>query len=187
MYNEADDMGNTGIDPKIQALIQQISKMGRGGDTLLAHLTPGEMEVPKEVQTPKVLATLKQAYESKGVSPQQFTAGSPQSSMNPQTGLPEYNFMSAFLPAALGIAGSFAMPWLAPEFAAASPALAGAIGGGAGTGLGSSPVVSIDSNPLNAIYQNYASTDSQILAIIVVRIGNSNTSCRASMEWLEIK
>jgi len=93
------------------------------------------MTVPPEVQTPKVLATLKKAYEKKGVHPQQFTAGSPASSVNPATHLPEYNFMSSFLPAALGIAGSIAMPELAPGLLG-SGALAGAVGGGVGTTAG---------------------------------------------------
>lgn len=121
------------IDPGMLQILQAVAKMGRGGDTLLAHLTPGEIAVPPEVQTPKVLATIDKAMEKKGVDMQQFTAGSPQSSMNPQTSLPEYNFMSAFLPAALGLAGSMIVPGLG---LAMSPALAGAIGGGAGTALG---------------------------------------------------
>lgn len=110
--------------------------MGRGGDTLMAHLTPGEVEVPPEVQTPKVLATLKKAFEDKGVSAQQFTAGSPQSSLNPQTGLPEYNFMSAFLPAALGIAGAVAAPMTGGTSLGLSDLALASLGGGLGTTAG---------------------------------------------------
>lgn len=58
---------------------------------------------------------------------------------------------------------------------------------GAGSGLGSTPTIAIDDNSLNAIYQNYDSSNSQIFAIIVDRIGTSNTTCRAAFEWLEIK
>lgn len=116
-----------------QQVLQQAAGQGRGGDTMIAHLTPGEKTVPPEIQTPKVLATLNRAYKDKGVSPQQFTAGTPQSSQNPKTGLPEYNFASAFLPAALGIGASI----VAPEFMpAVAPALAGAIGGGIGSAAG---------------------------------------------------
>lgn len=107
--------------------------LGRYGDTIVAHLTPGEIAVPPQVQTPKVLATIKNAFEKQNVDPQQFTAGSPQSSMNPQTGIPEYNFLSAFLPMALGIAGGAFMPGLMP---ALSPMLAGSIGTGLGGALG---------------------------------------------------
>lgn len=58
---------------------------------------------------------------------------------------------------------------------------------GAGTGLGLVPVNKIDTNPLNAIYQNYDSSESQVFALIVDRIGTTNTKCRAAFEWLEIK
>lgn len=137
-----------GLPPQAKQMLQQVAGMGRHGDTLLAHLTPGEKTVPPEVQTPKVLATLDKAYKDKGVTSEQFTAGSPQSSINPATGLPEYNFMSSFLPIALGLAGSFALPMLAPSLMSAAAggtaaagtglsALAGSsIGGGLGTTAG---------------------------------------------------
>lgn len=115
---------------------QQLAAQGINGDSLLAHLTPGEIMVPPEVQTPKVLATLKKDFKAHGVQPQQFTAGSPASSTNPKTGVPQYNFMSAFLPAALGVAGAV----LAPETGGASlelsPLAMGAIGGGLGSAAG---------------------------------------------------
>lgn len=96
---------------------QQLASQGRNGDNMIAHLTPGEIMVPPQVQTPKVLATLKKDFKQHGVQPQQFTAGSSASSVNPKTGVPEYNFLSAFLPLALGVAG-------------------GAVGGPVGAGIG---------------------------------------------------
>lgn len=120
-------------------LIQALASQGVGGDTAMAHLTPGEIAVPPEVQTPKVLATLNKAFTQKHVSPQQFQVGNPASSINPKTGAPQYNFLSAFLPAAMGIAGSFAAPYLAPELLGAgalSAPAASAIGGGLGTTIG---------------------------------------------------
>lgn len=128
--------GAQGLPPQIQQLLQMIAQQGRGGDTLLAHLTPGEIAVPPQVQTPKVLAMLKKDFQSKGVNPAQFTAGSPQSSKNPSTGLPEYNFMSAFLPAALGMAGAAAAPFTGGASLVGSEALAAAIGGGLGSATG---------------------------------------------------
>lgn len=115
---------------------QELGALGRMGDSTIAHLTPGEMTVPPQVQTPKVLATLKNEYNKKGVDPSQFTVGSPSSSVNPQTGIPEYNFWSSVLPMALGIGGSmFGGPLVAG--ALGSSALAGsAIAGGLGTTLG---------------------------------------------------
>ncbi len=119
-----------------QQIEQQLAQQGRGGDKMIAHLTPGEMTVPPEVQTPKVLATLKKAYEHKGVHPAQFTAGSPASSVNPQTNLPEYNFMSSFLPAALGIGGALLAPMTGGASLGLSEAAMAGIGGGLGTTAG---------------------------------------------------
>lgn len=125
-----------GLPPQMMAMLKQVAGMGRHGDTVLAHLTPGEKTVPPEVQTPKVLATLNKAYKDKGVSPEQFTVGSPQSSINPATQLPEYNFLSAFLPTALGLAGSIAFPALAPAMLGGNAMAAAAIGSGLGTTAG---------------------------------------------------
>lgn len=112
------------------------------GDTTVAHLTPGEVEVPPQVQTPKVLATIDKAFKDKKVDPQKFVAGSPKSSINPQTGMPEYNFWSSFLPMAMGIGGGLIG---GPLGAAAGDAVGGmatgnsfgsSLMGGALTGLG---------------------------------------------------
>ena len=116
---------------------QELAAMGRLGDNAIAHLTNGEITVPPEVQTPKVLATLKSEYNKKGVDPAQFTVGSPQSSTNPQTGLHEYNFWSSFLPIALGIGGSLVLPGIGTVLGSSLDAAAlGGIGAGAGTAVG---------------------------------------------------
>jgi hypothetical protein len=60
-------------------------------------------------------------------------------------------------------------------------------GGGTGSNIssGSSPITAID-NKSNAIYQNYDSTDSQIMAIIGFRL-NADAAVKASMNWIEVK
>ena len=60
-------------------------------------------------------------------------------------------------------------------------------GGGTGSNIlsGTSPITSID-NKSNAIYQNYDSTDSQIMAIIGYRL-STNSIIKASMNWVEVK
>lgn len=141
--------GQGGIPPQVLQMLmqhiqqqmqqqapQQLAQEGRNGDSMIAHLTPGEMMVPPQVQTPKVLATLNKAYKDKHVQPAQFTAGSPTSSMNPKTGMPEYNFMSAFLPAALGVAGAAAAPFTGGASLGLSSAALAAIGGGLGSAAG---------------------------------------------------
>lgn len=111
----------------------QLAAQGQGQDSLVAHLTPGELVVPKQVQTPQVLAVLNQAFQQAGANPMQFQAGNPANQHNPQTGMPMFDFMSSILPMALAAAGSM---FLGPEVA---PMLmdAGMSAGGAGM-LGSS-------------------------------------------------
>ncbi len=123
---------------QMQRAGQQLAAQGRNGDTQIAHMTPGEISVPPQVQSPKVLATLKHEFAKKGTDISHAQVGNPASSRNPATGLPEYNFMSMFLPAALGIAGSLAMPGIGTALGVdlGSAAAASAIGGGLGSTAG---------------------------------------------------
>ena len=116
----------TGGQPRLTPA--EMGKLGRFGDQVVGHLTPGEIQVPPEVQSPKVLATLKQAFNKVGVTPQQFTAGSPQSAHNPMTGAPEYSLWASLLPVAGAVIGSI-IPGIGT---AAGMALGGAVGGAAG-------------------------------------------------------
>ncbi len=109
----------------------ELAAMGRFGDTTIAHLTPGEIAVPPQVQTPQVKAVIGQAFQQAGVSPAKFVAGSPQASINPQSGVPEYSFWSAILPVIGAAAGSF-IPGIGT---AAGMAVGGAAGGALGAGI----------------------------------------------------
>lgn len=115
-------MGQMGQRPMTPA---QMAQQGRFGDSVVAHLTPGEVEVPPQVQTPQLMQMLHAAFAKAGVSPEQFTAGSPQSSHNPATGAPEYSLLAALLPILGGVGG-----------AAIGGPVGGAIGGALGGGLG---------------------------------------------------
>lgn len=106
----------------------QMAAQGRFGDAVVAHLTPGEVQVPPQIQTPHLMHVLQQAFAKAGVSPAQFTAGSPASSHNPATGAPEYSLLAALLPILGGAAGSF-IPGLGTGLGAA---LGGGLGGAAG-------------------------------------------------------
>lgn len=71
------------------------AKEGRGGDTILAHLTPGEIVVPVQlVQTKKDLAILQKLFDRNGVDLNQYTAGHESNSINPETGYPEFGIGS---------------------------------------------------------------------------------------------
>lgn len=110
---------------------------GRLGDSIIAHLTPGEITIPPQIQTPKVIEAVKAEFEKQGVDPSKFVAGSQSNSTNPNTGMPEFNFWSSFLPIAAGIGGSLIAPGIGTALGSTMGAgTLGAIGGGVGTTLG---------------------------------------------------
>ncbi|TAK99692.1 MAG: hypothetical protein EPO08_15660 [Rhodospirillaceae bacterium] len=63
---------------------------GRGNDTQVAHVTPGEVVVPESLLTPDVVAILQRAALEKGIDPSHFVVGSGRNSINPRTGQPEF-------------------------------------------------------------------------------------------------
>lgn len=162
----------------IQQLTASLAASGRGGDTTIAHLTPGEITVPPQVQNKKVLATLNKAFKDKGAAAHQFTVGSPTQSVNPQTGLPEYSFLSSpfmktALPIALGIGGSLLLPGIGTALGAsmgaagAGTAAAGAGAAdaalasgaaGAGTAVGSAATAAAPSLALQSIGSGLGTT-----------------------------
>lgn len=123
------DLKTTNPSATMKLTPAEFARLGRFGDTYIAHLTPGEIAVPPQVQTPQLLQMLEQAFNAAHVDVKQFTVGSQKSSINPQTGAPEYNFLSALLP----IAGSLIGNLIAPGVGGA---IGGALGGGAGGLLG---------------------------------------------------
>jgi len=65
---------------------------GRGGDTEIAHVTPGEVVIPARMQTPEVMAALMTAAAEAGVDPARLVVGSERNSINPQTGQAEFYY-----------------------------------------------------------------------------------------------
>jgi hypothetical protein len=78
---------------------KELPKKGRGGDTLLAHLTKGEMIVPVELldaDKGMLRQILNQVFEDQGINPEEFIAGNKKNKINPETGYPEFFFKSVF-------------------------------------------------------------------------------------------
>jgi hypothetical protein len=75
-------------------MMQNMARYGRGGDTMMAHVTPGEMVVPKEVlrNSPQVARGLGTAFRDVGADPKRYVVGSGQNSINPVTGEREFFF-----------------------------------------------------------------------------------------------
>jgi hypothetical protein len=77
--------------PTIQRLQAEVLALqGRGGDTRVAHLTPGEIVVPPSLQTPQFLQWLKAVAQAQGIDPARLVMGNARNSINPQTGQAEF-------------------------------------------------------------------------------------------------
>ncbi|MDX2142991.1 MAG: lysozyme [Rhodospirillaceae bacterium] len=73
-----------------------LALQGRRGDTEVVHVTPGEVVVPRNMQTPAVMRTLAAEAARAGIDPRRYTVGHPANSVNPWTGAGE--FQSDFKP-----------------------------------------------------------------------------------------
>ena len=72
--------------------MQDMARYGRNGDTMMAHVAPGEMVVPQDVLqgNPEVAQGLGMAFRDSGMDPLRYTVGSGYNSINPVTGEPEF-------------------------------------------------------------------------------------------------
>jgi len=122
---------------------------GRYGDSHVVHAAPGEMMVPPEViqQYPEIGEIIGKALASMGADPNRYIVGSPDMSINPYTGQPEFflkkikKALKKLTSSALGrilipVAASFALPGIGTALGASiSPAVGAAIGSGVATKL----------------------------------------------------
>jgi hypothetical protein len=78
--------------PQLVSAIQAklLALQGRGGDTEIAHVTPGEVVIPRNLQTPAVMRTLAAEAMRAGIDPRRYTVGSRANSVNPRTGAGEF-------------------------------------------------------------------------------------------------
>ena len=69
-----------------------LALQGRGGDTRIAHVTPGEVVVPNRVQTPGFMKALHALARAHGIDPAQLRVASGRNRINPNTGEMEFDF-----------------------------------------------------------------------------------------------
>jgi|GEM_PF-3948541 len=67
-----------------------LALQGRGGDTEVAHLTPGEIVLPRSLQTPSLMKQIAELAARQGIDPRRLTVGHQANSVNPKTGTPEF-------------------------------------------------------------------------------------------------
>ena len=68
-----------------------IAGLGRGEDSMLAHVAPGEMVVPPVI-SPQTQEIIKREMMSAGLDPNEYTVGQGMS-INPITGMAEFGFL----------------------------------------------------------------------------------------------
>ena len=73
------------------AMAQELSAMGRGGDTRLAHVSTGEVVLPPEMfDDPEFEKTVESRFNELDLDPERYVVGVGIASLNPETGLEEF-------------------------------------------------------------------------------------------------
>lgn len=112
--------------------MQQLAEAGRGTDKVMAHMSLGEIVIPRAfLDDPEVMQILQQIFEAGGADINEFTVGHEANKINPETGYPEFFFkkLKSIFKAVAPIAVSF-IPGIGPLAGAALGAGLGAISGG---------------------------------------------------------
>lgn len=117
-----------------EEMMPEQAEAGRGTDTVLAHLSLGEVVIPRAfLDDPQVMAAIQQIFDANGASLAEFTVGDESNKINPETGHPEFFFKKIFK-----IAKSLA-PIALSYFG--TPALGAALGGGFAGSLGAGALI----------------------------------------------
>lgn len=79
-------------------LTNMMGAMGRKGDSMIAHLTPGDVIIPRDIvlENPEFLTKFKKAMQDNQSDYRTHIAGSGYENYNPETGAPEFGFGSFF-------------------------------------------------------------------------------------------
>lgn len=119
-------------------MMQQQAEAGRATDTVLAHLTLGEIVIPREMaEDPEVAQVLQAIFQAYEANIAEFTVGDQANKINPETGHPEFFFkkiksiFKAIAPIALPILGSM-IPGVGTALGAALGGAAGGLVSGGG-------------------------------------------------------
>lgn len=104
--------------------MEKMEKKGRGTDTMMGHLSLGEVVIPRRMlDDEEFRGELAERFAEEGASLEEFTVGEEANKINPETGYPEFFFKKLFKK-------------LAPIAAIAAPIAFPGIGSAIGAGLG---------------------------------------------------
>jgi len=81
-----------------KSIYDMVARSGRGSDTAVAHVTPGDIVVPRDVwvENPTILNMVKKGFDKYGDDYATHMVGSGVENINPETGLPEFGFFKKF-------------------------------------------------------------------------------------------
>lgn len=89
---------------------------GRGGDTVLAHLSLGELVIPRAfLDDPQVMEQMKALFEQAGSNINEFMVGDAANKINPETGYPEFFSLGKALKSVAKIATGGLVKQLLPK------------------------------------------------------------------------
>jgi len=135
-----------------------IAGLGRGEDSMLAHVAPGEMVVPPVI-SPQTQQIIQQEMMSAGLDPNEYTVGEGMS-INPITGMAEFGFLKKLgkslkkvVKKVAPVAGALLIPGVGGALSGALGGVGSAIGAGMSkVGLGNlaSTLGGVGSSVLNA-------------------------------------
>ena len=89
--------GESGGIAEFQEQAARMAQYGRGGDQFVAHLAPGEIVVPAQLieNNPELRDSIFGHLREMGIeNPEQYVVGASANSINPETGLMEFGFIS---------------------------------------------------------------------------------------------
>lgn len=86
------EMNGRGKRKMLEQAMEVAADKGRGGDNMVAHLTRGEVVIPKQLleRDPKLRESLAQVFQSNGGTLDEFTVGHETNKINPETKQPEF-------------------------------------------------------------------------------------------------
>ena len=120
-------------------LAAELAAQGRGGDSVLAHLTPGEVVLPAEMfDDPQFESTVENRFNELDLDPERYVVGMGIASLNANTGLEEFFLkkVGKFFKKVVKRVAPYAGIIAAPFTGGATAALIGGVGGlASGKGL----------------------------------------------------
>ena len=133
------EVAMVGANAPLREMSLEIQAQGRGEDTALAHLRPGEVILPPEAfEDLQFENTVARKFEELGIDPEEAIAGVGIASLNPMTGLEEFGFFKKIGKAIKKVAKKIApiagplanfIPGVGPLLAAGIGAATNVVGG----------------------------------------------------------